>query len=232
MEKAAQEAGFALRNTPIGITPVPLKDGRPMNPEEFGSLESAEQERCRAAADGVQHAVGRMMAEIRRLNKEATEQAREVDKEVVRFTLTPIIDELQDKYGEFPDVVEYLDRVEADMVDHLDAFKPKEEAPSQPMAVPGARAEEDTFVRADRLPAPGWDHDHRPDHDQGGFNAHGQRWLPGHAGARPPFQSPLVGDPQEDAKERGGQNREHRGSSTARCPRRLCAPSPFRSTSR
>ena len=146
MGRAAMEAGFALRSTPIGITPVPLKDGSPMSAEAFGALDPAEQEKMRHRGDEVQRAIARTAVETRRLNKEASAQAHEVDKEVVRFTLSPIVDELQSKYAEYRDVVDYLDRIESDMVDHLDVFKPKEEPP-QAMGPLRSSEEEDTLIR-------------------------------------------------------------------------------------
>ena len=146
MERAAREVGFALRSTPIGITPVPLQDGSPMSAEAFGALDAAEQEKLRHRGDEVQRAIARTAVETRRLNKEATAQAREVDKEVVRFTLSPIVDELQSKYAEYRDVVDYLDRVESDMVDHLDVFKPKDEPPLA-LGPLQSSEEEDTLIR-------------------------------------------------------------------------------------
>ena len=143
MEKEALEAGFMISSTRVGVTPVPIKDGRPMSQEEFSALPEEEQKQIREKGDAVQHGINHHMTEMRRLSKEAREQAREVDREVVRFSLTPIVNELQAKYAEFPDVVSYLDQVESDMVDNLEAFKPQEES-SQP---PGAPTEEDAFIK-------------------------------------------------------------------------------------
>ena len=98
MEKAAREAGFALSSTPTGVTPVPLREGQPLTQEEYGALPEQERERMSKQAEEVQHSLGHAMAEIRRLNKAADDQARKVDREVVLFTLTPIINELQSKY--------------------------------------------------------------------------------------------------------------------------------------
>ena len=87
------------------------------------------------------------MAEIRRLNKAADDQARKVDQEVVLFTLTPIINELQSKYAEHPAVVDYLDRVEEGIVEHLEVFKPREDTPSQAAGLPRTLRDEDLFAR-------------------------------------------------------------------------------------
>ncbi len=144
MEKAAAESGFLLGSTPAGITPLPLKDGQPLSQESYAALPDDERERLRRRADEVQRSIDRTLADIRRLGKTAVEEAREVDKEIVRFTLTPIVDELQDKYSNFPDVVAYLDQVEADMVERLDYLKPREAAPGAPNQFP---IDEESFAR-------------------------------------------------------------------------------------
>ena len=145
-ERVAQAAGFALTSTAAGVTPVPVKDGQPMTQEEFASLSEDDLSRMREEADKIQHSIGHVAVEMRRLNKQAAEQAREVDKEVVRFTLKPIVDELQEKYREFGAVVTFLDEVELDMTEHHELLKPKDDAPP-PAGLTSFATDEDPFVR-------------------------------------------------------------------------------------
>ena len=63
------------------------------------------------------------MSELRRLNKVANERRQAVDVELVRFTLKPIIDELQEKYAAHQQLVTFLDEVESDMVSNTEVFK-------------------------------------------------------------------------------------------------------------
>ena len=147
IDSAARAEGFVLTSTPAGISPVPVVEDRPMSGEEFTALSDERRGQLREKSDALQPQINRFMADIRRLNKEAVERAREVDTEIVKFTLQPIIHELQDRYRPFPPVVEYLDRVEADLVAHLDVFKTKEEQPSGPPGLPAALGEEDPFVK-------------------------------------------------------------------------------------
>ena len=136
MEQAAGQAGFVLRSTQVGLTPLPVVDGKPASQEVFAALPAPEQARLRQKADDLKDIINRTLTEIRRLSKEALEQARSVDREIVLFTVTPIVDELQEKYKEHPEVVAYLERVEKDLVEHLEMLKPKDAktsgAPFQP----------------------------------------------------------------------------------------------------
>lgn len=148
LDKRAQEAGFALRPTQGGIAPVPIADGQPIAAEQIAALSKEEMDSLRKRAEEVQHDVGHTTTELKRLGKVAVERAREVDTEVVRFTLTPIVDELQTKYADYPEIVEYLDRVEADMAQRREIFKPVEEAAASPISGFADRGyEDDLFAR-------------------------------------------------------------------------------------
>ncbi len=144
MEQAAVAAGFLLGSTPAGITPLPAKGGRPLSQEEYAALSETERLELQQRAEQLQHSINRALAEIRRLGKAAMEERRNADKEIVRFTLTPIIDELQEKYRDFPEIVTYLDRVEADLVERHDHLKPKEPTPGSPGQ---PTTDEEAFIR-------------------------------------------------------------------------------------
>lgn len=144
LERTANEAGFTLRSAPAGITPVPVRNGQALSEQEYAALPGHDKESITERAGRLQRDVSRTMADIRRLGKAAQEEAREVDKEIVRFTLTPIIDELQEKYAEHPTVVAYLDEVEADMVERLEILKPSEATPG---AAEASSPDEDPFIR-------------------------------------------------------------------------------------
>ena len=148
IEGEARARGFTLSFTQVGITPVPLHpEGRGLTQEEFGRLPREAQEEIRSRSEGLQHTLTHAMSELRRLNKEAAIRSRDVDVELVRFTLKPIVDELQDKYREHPELVDYLDMVEVDMVSNIQAFKPTADgdAPQLPSGVDNSG--DDFFTR-------------------------------------------------------------------------------------
>ena len=148
LERKAQADGFTLSFAQAGITPVPLgPEGRPYTQEEFGALTDDVREDLRQRAEEIQHSITHAMAEIRRLNKEAVDRTKEADTELLRFTLKPIIDELQEKYAAYDHVVTYLDRVEADMVLHVEIFKPTETPQAGPPGGAIGSPQDDVFTR-------------------------------------------------------------------------------------
>jgi lon-related putative ATP-dependent protease len=128
IEKTALDRGFGITTSQIGISPVPLVENRPITQEEFAALSDDAKAVLKESADELQHEIARMLIAMRRLNKEAQERTKGVDAEVVAFALKPIVEDLQEKYAAHPEVVAHLGRVEADMIAHLDHFKPSTEA--------------------------------------------------------------------------------------------------------
>ena len=147
LEKEAQHEGFTLTFSQVGISPVPLVQGRPITQEEFKGMPAENQAELRERAEGIQHSVTHATRELRQLSKEAGERAREVDSELMRFTLSPITDELRAKYGDHQAVGDYLDQVESDMVERLEIFKPKEEPAAPTSYLGNLPTDEDVFSR-------------------------------------------------------------------------------------
>ena len=141
-EQQARERGFTLSLSQAGaqvqIIPAPLHpEGRPLTQEEFARLPETAQAQLRERASEVQHDIDHALTEFRRLNQKAHDRQRGVDVDLVRYTLRPVIDELQEKYAEHEAVVRRLDEVEADMVSHTEAFKLRSEG-TEPDGAPGA----------------------------------------------------------------------------------------------
>ena len=147
LEQEARKDGFTLTFNQLGITPVPMIDGRAMTKEEFDQVPEDQRDQLNEVAERVQHSVTHAMQEFRRLNKEAAEQVKAVDADLVRLTLKPIVDELQAKYAGSPEVARHLDRVETDIVENLDIFKPREEGPPQAREMPVESKDEAVLAR-------------------------------------------------------------------------------------
>jgi len=147
IEKTALDRGFGITTSQIGISPVPLIENRPITQEEFAEMSDDARAVLKESADELQHEIARMLIGMRRLNKEAQERTKDVDAEVVAFALKPIVEDLQEKYAEHPEVVEHLGRVEADMIGRLNQFKPSAE-PAETAAGPqGMGPEDDYFLK-------------------------------------------------------------------------------------
>ncbi len=135
-EKAAQ-AGFLLQAAPFGILIVPVLGGRPLSDAEFQSLPQAAREDIQRRRDALQEDLKIAMKEIRALEKLAQERLTELDRQVTLYMVGGLIDDLREKYRELPEVLEYLDALQKDILENIELFK--EEQKSQGELPPWAK---------------------------------------------------------------------------------------------
>ena len=146
LEEEAAKAGYTINFTPSGIITIPLQGGRPMAREEYAALPEETRNELKEKGENLQHIINHRLADIKRLDREMSQHVREVDKEIGLFTIQPIIQDLKEKYAGQSSVIQYLDDVQTDVIEHLDAFKPKEEEAS-PQGILQLPKDDDLFVK-------------------------------------------------------------------------------------
>lgn len=119
----ADEHRVVVEITPAGFVSVPLHDGKPIPTEEFESLPGDTKKDIEKRTKEVQARASATLRELRAIDKEENEKVRELDREIARFAVGGLFDEYRDKYRVFGAVLEYLDRVQKDVLDHLDLFR-------------------------------------------------------------------------------------------------------------
>ena len=127
-ERAAAELGFALRRTSAGFATVPLIGGRPITQEEFEAMGEEERRRLEQANKELHERMAEVSRGIRALEKQAKERVRALERQIGLAAVAQPMAELKEKYGAYPAVLQYLSRVEADIIENLDEFKEDEEA--------------------------------------------------------------------------------------------------------
>jgi predicted ATP-dependent protease len=133
----AKSRGVRLNITNMGIVATPLgPDGEPIERDQFEKLPEEEQEQTRKAHEELLAYAQQRLLELRELEKEAGRIRGEVDREVVRYALMPLVADLRSKYSELPDTLQYLDRLEEDMVEHLHQFRGGEQEAGAQAAAP------------------------------------------------------------------------------------------------
>lgn len=123
----AEQLGFAIQVTPMGIATVPLlAPGRPITPETFELLSDERKADIRQKSQQIERKVEEALLGVRRLERETHEQLHALDREAVGYAVGHLLDALRVTYAGTPRVVEHLDAVQADLVEHLDQFRATE----------------------------------------------------------------------------------------------------------
>ncbi len=120
----AAELGVALLRTPHGFAFVPLKeDETTLSQEEFAQLPEERQHEFEARIKTLRERMHRLTNEFPRWRREAQNRIKQAGSDVLRVTVTHLIDDLKPRYADLPDVTAYLDAVLQDIIDSGEALR-------------------------------------------------------------------------------------------------------------
>ncbi len=123
IRRKAEEEGFNLQSTPMGLMLVPMKDGEQMSEQEFQSMSEEEKKKYQQKQQQIQDEMKSVMKKIRSLEREARERTSDLDKQITLNVVGGLIEDLTDKYEDYKEVVQYLEEVKKDISENTDVFK-------------------------------------------------------------------------------------------------------------
>jgi len=132
INQRAQEAGFVIQMSPIGLLTIPVINGQPVPEEEFINLPEnvrAEVQRRREALNAELRSTLRQVQEIERQGAEAVTK---LNHDIALYAIGNLVAELKEKHAGVPEVPEYIDAVQNDILDNLQAFLGIPEQPGAP----------------------------------------------------------------------------------------------------
>jgi hypothetical protein len=121
--KHAAERGIALLSTPTGYSLAPLKDGKVLSPPEFEALDDAEKDRLQQAMEELKEELRAALGRVPLWKRELRQRFRELDADVTELTVTQLSRELERRYHDLPEVLDYIKAVRADVVEHGALFR-------------------------------------------------------------------------------------------------------------
>ncbi|MGM0577610.1 MAG: Lon protease family protein [Myxococcota bacterium] len=122
LQEDAEARGIALIRTPAGMALAPTRDGEPLKNEEFEELTEEEQERIRADIKELEGRLEEIFRRIPEIASNARQQVRTLVREVTSFSVGHLIDDLRDRYQDLEGVLDWLDEVQEDVIDHAGQF--------------------------------------------------------------------------------------------------------------
>lgn len=130
LQTEASDLGFSIEATPVGIASVPLtRDGRAYTRDEYEALPDDHKQEIKQRGAKLQETTNQFVSRSRTLEKEAQEKLHDLDKDIALFAVGHLLENLRAKYqlcegfGNCEDILDYLNAVETDMVEHLDDFR-------------------------------------------------------------------------------------------------------------
>ncbi len=129
IQQEADKQDIAVLRTPTGLALAPMRNGKVISPEQFESLPEAEHQKIQAAIAELQEKLHAALRQAPRIEQEGRERIRALSNEVASFAVGHLIDELRKKYGGLPEVVSFLDDMQADIIENVDEFLTPPEHP-------------------------------------------------------------------------------------------------------
>jgi lon-related putative ATP-dependent protease len=126
VNKFAQEKGFALQASPMGIITIPLRDGKPMSEEDFMALKTEERDEISKRQQVVQAEIATSIRQSRQVDKSVSEAIQTLDREVALYAIQHMLDEMKEKYTGLPEVTTFMEDLCNDILDRLPQFRSDE----------------------------------------------------------------------------------------------------------
>jgi len=123
VDNACRERGFALVRSPSGLYISPVRDGELLTPEAFSQLQAGDRASIEQNLNQLEDMLASAMRRWREFERRTQAEIERLDREVANFTVSPLVQELREKYVDEAEVQEYLDEVLRDIVDNVDIFR-------------------------------------------------------------------------------------------------------------
>jgi len=127
IEEKAKNASFALKHTPSGFVFIPMVEGKPLTEEDMEKLTEEAKKEIKTKEEILVSELSEVLREIRQADKATREELQKLEHDTTLYTVSPRINELKEKYSQFPDVIKYLDEVQQDIVENPGNFEEKRE---------------------------------------------------------------------------------------------------------
>ena len=148
LNQKAQEAGFVLQRSQIGMVIVPVINGQIINEQQFGILPQSVRDEIQDRRKKLQDELRTAFRQFRDIDRDAEAEVEKFNKEVANYALDPLLDSLKEDYGEITECDAYLDSVKKDILANLSSMLgAQQEQQDNPFAAMMGRAQEDPTER-------------------------------------------------------------------------------------
>jgi len=128
MHDEANDKGLAMLRTPTGFVFVPLSNkGKTITQDEYKKLSDEERDKIEQIMSVMQERLQRLVQELPKWRRDSNAEIRKLNRDVVMAAVGQLIDELRHSYADLPEILQFLDLLQADVIEHADRFRESEE---------------------------------------------------------------------------------------------------------
>ena len=136
-EKATSR-GLAIIRTPMGFTVAAMDKGEMVDGEAFSKWPEARKKATQEAIAETEREMEESLRTIPKLEKERRDAVNALSQETARFAINQEIDELRSAFAELPQVLDHIEAVRNDVLQHVQLFlgQPEGESATRLDALP------------------------------------------------------------------------------------------------
>jgi lon-related putative ATP-dependent protease len=131
LAERAQERGIQLVRTPAGYAMAPIRDGEVIGPDDFDKLTPEERNQIERAVKELQEELRELVERVPRWRMETRERIKELNRHATQAAIGHLLGKLRSQYADLPEVLQYFDAVEKDVVENAEDFQPQQEENAQ-----------------------------------------------------------------------------------------------------
>jgi len=131
----AQQEGFIIQSTPVGLLLIPVVNGRPVSEEELLRLPPKMQQLIQEKRERLEAEFRSAMRQFIDLERKIQEALRKLNRDVALYAIGNLVEELIEKYKDMPEIAVYLKDAQNDILDNIAQFI-KQTEPQQPLPFP------------------------------------------------------------------------------------------------
>ena len=124
LNKLAEVNGYTVRMTQLGITIVPVVDGKTVSQEEFDALPARVKKKYDQSRDTVRAALDKAGKEVNDLDAKTLEELKKLRDDSVRYAIGGLMTNLVSRYEGLTDVIQHLNELRDDIMDNTELFTP------------------------------------------------------------------------------------------------------------
>lgn len=127
LNEVANKYGFIFKETDKGLVTLPLKNGKPMSPQEYNNLSHKELEEIKDKSHQLTLETMPIFNRLRNIEEDLEDGFRELDKQEGTILVDYYINKLLTCYESKNEILEYLNNLREDIIENISQFKKHED---------------------------------------------------------------------------------------------------------
>jgi len=137
LNSKAQQEGFIIQSTPIGLLLIPVVNGKPLKEEELLSLPQKTKDLIQEKRERLESELRNTMRQFLDMERKIREELKKLNRDVALYAIGNLVEDIIEKYQAMSETTAYLKDLQNNILDNIAQFVKRGEPQQQtPFPVP------------------------------------------------------------------------------------------------